>query len=233
MANVKDKKFGKLTVMSFYGKNNRRELLWMCLCECGNSCIVKTYNLTHFKTTSCGCKSTGPERDDSIIGKKFGKLKVFSYAKSDNKRSSFYNCVCDCGNKKIVRARNLINNKTKTCGCKTGYKEIPGTVFGNILRNCKRKTKTIKCDISIIELNDLWNKQEGKCALTGLPLYLHSKSIKCTASLDRINSSGNYTKDNIQWVHKIVNRMKWDMDQKDFLNWCKLIYKYGEKNVNS
>lgn len=233
MNDLKNKKFGRLTVLIFHGRNNRKEIMWQCLCECDNLCIIKAYNLTHGKTTSCGCKGTGPKRNDSIIGEKFGKLKVLSYAGSDSNRSSFYNCVCDCGTNKRVRARCLISGRTRTCGCKTSYKAIPGAVFGKILRNCKRKTKILRCDISIIDLNDLWIKQNGKCALTGAKLFLHSKSIKCTASLDRINSVGNYTKDNIQWVHKVVNRMKWNLVQKDFLDWCKLISIYGENNVNS
>ncbi len=44
-----------------------------------------------------------------------------------------------------------------------------------------------------------------------------------TASLDRIDSSKGYTKDNIQWVHKHVNLMKHKFDQKYFVDICKLI----------
>jgi hypothetical protein len=41
--------------------------------------------------------------------------------------------------------------------------------------------------------------------------------------LDRIDSSKGYTIDNVQWVHKIVNIMKHDVEEKEFFNWCKLI----------
>jgi len=49
------------------------------------------------------------------------------------------------------------------------------------------------------------------------------KEYSITASLDRIDSSIGYIKSNIQWVHKRVNLIKSDMDQKDLLYWCSLI----------
>ena len=44
-------------------------------------------------------------------------------------------------------------------------------------------------------------------------------------SVDRINSSIGYTKDNIQLVCVCVNHMKWDLDEKIFLDICETIYK--------
>ena len=44
-----------------------------------------------------------------------------------------------------------------------------------------------------------------------------------TASLDRIDSSKGYIQGNIQWVHKRINQMKWDSEENDFINWCKLV----------
>jgi hypothetical protein len=31
---------------------------------------------------------------------------------------------------------------------------------------------------------------------------------------------GVYEEENVQWVHKIVNTMKWDLSQQDFINVC-------------
>lgn len=42
-------------------------------------------------------------------------------------------------------------------------------------------------------------------------------------SLDRIDSTKGYTKDNVVFCCKIVNMMKLDIDVKDFINWCKII----------
>lgn len=38
-------KFGKLLVVSFEGTNNRRQALWNCQCDCGNTKIASGANL--------------------------------------------------------------------------------------------------------------------------------------------------------------------------------------------
>ena len=43
------------------------------------------------------------------------------------------------------------------------------------------------------------------------------------ASLDRIDNDGNYTIDNIQWVHKDVNFMKRTYNQEYFIDMCSKI----------
>lgn len=71
--------------------------------------------------------------------------------------------------------------------------------------------------------------QDGKCALTGVPLkYWATVSRKffrepTLISVDRIDSSANYTRDNIQLVCAIVNQMKNDMSSAEFGYWCKRV----------
>jgi hypothetical protein len=43
-------------------------------------------------------------------------------------------------------------------------------------------------------------------------------------SVDRIDSKKSYSNDNIQLVCSIINTMKWDLDQEDFINLCTHIY---------
>ena len=40
---------------------------------------------------------------------------------------------------------------------------------------------------------------------------------------DRINSIKGYTVDNVHWIHKKINQMKWDMNLDEFKQWCVLI----------
>ena len=44
-----------------------------------------------------------------------------------------------------------------------------------------------------------------------------------TASLDRIDSNKGYVTDNIQWVHKDINYMKSDLDEQQFIHYCRLV----------
>lgn len=48
-------RYGKLTVVKEVGKNRYGHYLYECRCDCGNSCIVTSCNLTNAKTHSCGC----------------------------------------------------------------------------------------------------------------------------------------------------------------------------------
>mgnify|MGYP001591070312 CR=1 FL=1 len=49
-------RFGTLTVVEFYGVSKHQRARWLCICDCGNSCVVVSGNLTCGKTKSCGCK---------------------------------------------------------------------------------------------------------------------------------------------------------------------------------
>ena len=68
---LEGKRFGKLLVQEDSGKrDNRGEVIWKCLCDCGNITFVSTSNLTREKeaTISCGCaKSKGEEKIISLL----------------------------------------------------------------------------------------------------------------------------------------------------------------------
>ena len=69
---------------------------------------------------------------------------------------------------------------------------------------------------------NLYVKQEGLCAMTGEKLTFialsNSGNINYyNLSIDRIDSNKGYTTDNIQLVGAIINIMKNDIHEKDFL----------------
>ena len=49
------KKYGRLNVVEYAGKNHRGKSMWECQCDCGNSRMVLGSRLTSGHTTSCGC----------------------------------------------------------------------------------------------------------------------------------------------------------------------------------
>lgn len=49
------KRFGKLTVVSVFGRRKNGEVKWLCSCDCGNQTVVLTTNLNRGNTSSCGC----------------------------------------------------------------------------------------------------------------------------------------------------------------------------------
>lgn len=69
-----------------------------------------------------------------LTGQKFGMLTVLSRAESRNGKT-YWNCICDCGAKKIVGASELKQGNTKSCGCnqhKQPFEDITGQKFGRL-----------------------------------------------------------------------------------------------------
>lgn len=48
---------------------------------------------------------------------KHGRLTIIKRVGKAKRRQPLVECLCDCGNKKIVRLGNLRSGKTKSCGC--------------------------------------------------------------------------------------------------------------------
>jgi hypothetical protein len=134
------------------------------------------------------------------------------------------------------------NYKKKFHGCAT-----IGDLCASYYRAIKQKAsaRNIKFNLSKEFLWDLFLKQEGKCALSGLPISIKtynrwSKSGKSrhydtklvSGSLDRIDSSLDYTEDNVQWVHKVINIMKNTLSTDNFIYMCRQVQEFNEKKDN-
>lgn len=100
------------------------------------------------------------------------------------------------------------------------------------LHGCKSraKAKNLDFDLTLEYLEELWNKQNGICAISGIPMTLNIDKGRnpYNVSVDQINPSGGYTKDNIQLVCMCVNQLKSDFDISVILNICKNILKNNE-----
>ena len=82
---------------------------------------------------------------------------------------------------------------------------------------------------------ELYVRQNGRCALTGIPIYFRprggSRRSK-SASCDRIDSNIGYCINNIQWVHKDINMMKFKYPLERFLYLCSSITANNPKPDN-
>ncbi len=107
------------------------------------------------------------------------------------------------------------------------YKNISGNFFSKIIHGAEMRN--IDFNLNIDYVWNLFDKQKGKCAISGVDINFKNKQqniFENTASLDRINSSKGYIKGNVQWVHKKINIIKWNLPEKEFLNWIKKIYEF-------
>lgn len=93
-----------------------------------------------------------------------------------------------------------------------------------IRRNSKKsaKQRNIVFELTYEDLMAQLLIQEGKCAYTGIDLVYSTKS-DFTISIDRIDSDGDYTKDNFQFTLGKINVMKTTFTHDQFISICKLI----------
>jgi hypothetical protein len=70
---------------------------------------------------------------------------------------------------------------------------------------------------------ELYEQQEGLCALTGWPIEWSQKNLTATVSIDRIDSSEGYLQGNVQLLHKDVNMAKQQYSQEYFVQMCKAV----------
>lgn len=71
-------------------------------------------------------------------------------------------------------------------------------------------------------LYDLWVQQDGKCAVTNLPLthIIGQGRVGTNLSIDRIDSTAGYTRDNIRLVCLQVNIMRNVLSDSELVQWC-------------
>jgi hypothetical protein len=166
---------------------------------------------------------------DNIIGKRFGKLVVkssFSETRTvgqKEQRRYYCHCQCDCGKEKTIRLDALQKERTSSCGCiRRGNKIDEFSPFRKRLSYCIRKTKIngnkrlLACNLTLDDLKNQWEKQNGICPYTGIQMTLEESSslrnrkdmVPTQASLDRIDSDIGYIKGNVEFVCVAINYAK-------------------------
>ena len=146
-----------------------------------------------------------------------------------------------CGCIKMRKPETLWSKKVQKCSeCQNaltgpecpsfqGVGSISLSFFNHIRTKARRRSRDIPFNITIDDVSQLWEKCEGQCALTGRPLVLTNFVARGTASVDRIDSSLGYEPDNIQFVHKWINRMKGSMSQQQFIELCTKVADYADQ----
>lgn len=204
------------------------------------------------------------KRKVPILGTKYGNYEIISeeIATDSNNKRTYWLVRCSCGNEKFIRhdilesgnatkcricanKENYINNielgKMHTKGFSPKHQGV-GDLSKMLYSHYKRgaKIRKIEFKVSMKYLWDLYLKQQGKCALSGVKIYLKSQDkfstitkiengnrnidySKFNASLDRIDSSKGYIEGNVQWVERKINIIKNDLSQKDFIDLCNLV----------
>lgn len=156
-------------------------------------------------------------RYEDLTGKRFGKLTVLgrNYEKTNGKRN--WDCVCDCGNLRVVSTGLLNNGSVRKCSlcCKKAQSE-------NAIRVSKNKHGMVNS-----KLWKIWYGMRARCRnpkINGYKNYggrgikvceewdksfvsfmewANKNGYKEGLSIDRIDPNGNYEPSNCRWVTRL------------------------------
>tara|TARA_Y100000310_G_scaffold149653_1_gene148990 strand:- start:381 stop:731 length:351 start_codon:yes stop_codon:yes gene_type:complete len=101
----------------------------------------------------------------------------------------------------------------------------PYLYIKGLFRSLKYSRKEFDWEITCEYVETLWDKQEGKCALSGVFLTWQAGEGKqdFNVSIDRKDPNKGYIIGNIQLVAQRVNIMKHTLGESEFYWWCKNI----------
>lgn len=229
MARIKDEvgnRYGMLLVLEFAGINDQQHAAWKCLCNCGEEKIASGVLLRLGRTKSCGCLRRLDE-----VGNRYGKLVVLRYFGVDKNQHAMWECLCDCGNKKIAKGILLREEKIKSCGC---LRTFPTGVasFNNLFGVYKREAKRRNLIFDLTE-KEFKKVTSDNCYYCGLPPSTLHQPIHCNGpythnGLDRINNLEGYTSENIVPCCVECNYAKGKRTEEEFLYWIERVYSYQQ-----
>lgn len=87
--------------------------------------------------------------------------------------------------------------------------------LGKIKTRCSYKAIPYAVDTDHLEM--LWNVQEGKCALSGMPMRLNGRLSFDSCSVDRIEPDKGYVAGNVRLLCSWVNAAKGTMGDDQFM----------------
>ncbi len=205
-ADIEGRVFGNLTAIKpTASRDNNGNIVWECLCSCGESVLVGVSDLTCGKVRSCGCllRST-------LDGMRFGRLTVLSFSHISSGRSQ-WRCRCDCGTICTIPGHELRSGDTKSCGClrdelASKRMRTHGMSKTRIYRIWKQMLQ--RCE----NPNDSSYPEYGLRGVTVCEEWHHFPSFKSWAdstgyadnlSLDRVNPFHGYAPLNCRWANDV------------------------------
>lgn len=240
---LEGKKFGKWKVLSYEGKIKSRDV-WLCECECGKRKIVQQRSLVNGTSVSCGCLREQKNRM-SIVGQKFGKLSVVSFAYARNNHT-YWNCICDCGNTFIASGKSMRSGNTSSCSCINHgkgqiRKNIKGKKFGFLEAVNYRgvinghSVWTCKCECGNMVDVDISSLMSGNTLSCGCRHYPETDTKELAKLFNKHKSTINTVKNRLFGKgHNVLNEDEKERMRKYFdeVKRSKQVSK-GEKEVAS
>jgi hypothetical protein len=141
------------------------------------------------------------------IGQRFGRLTVIERCEKDKFGNYTWRCICDCGNKTMVRASYLKSGTTKSCGCLKKENRITHgdsyTRLYHIWYGIIRRTE----DSNRKEYKDYGGRgikicPEWRNSYEAFRDWALRNGYTDNLLIDRINKDDDYSPSNCRWISR-------------------------------
>ncbi len=150
--------------------------------------------------------------DYSIIGKRFGRLRVLELDHIGKHHSTWWRCICDCGNETIVYRGSLTSGDTISCGCyhsefKNEFSKTHGmsnhplySVWRGMIQRC---TSITAANYERYGGRGIGVCEEWRNSFENFYDWAIDSGYEDGLSIDRIDNALGYYPDNCRWATRI------------------------------
>lgn len=175
----------------------------------------------------------------NLVGQSFGRLTVVRFHGYTDDGSKLWDCVCECGNKRVLTSYRLTSGRTKSCGClhnellgkrvatHGGTHERLYIVWTDAKRRCEKTyDKKYSCYGGRgIKLCAEW-QDYAKFREWALNNGYDETAETGQCTLDRIDVDGDYCPENCRWIP--MSEQRYNCRNTIYVDWNGKKYTFGQ-----